>query len=417
MGFVRDITGSNAASASKDAGRIQADASIRASEIQAGLTREAMAQQQAASRESIGLINQKDTESLFWNAIGGTGERNTINEASDRGLQDQINYTNQASNQLTDSLSQAQGYLDPLNSVAQRGVEASNYLANPQAQYDGLVNNPLYQAALDNANRQSSSMAAAGGRINTGDTLEQLSNNVLLSASPLIDRQRQDSQFLLGQANDLYNTRSNLAMNNGLNQANLSSSLGNNLSTINLNRGSALANQRMNEGNEVTSALRANGMNQANLLTGNAAQQSALLGQQGTALANGLTGAANASAAGRVGAANARSQAYGNIMNAAATAAAASDFELKSNVTPAAPTGRLYDSNWLSSDEVLKENVAISEKGRGYNWYTWDWNELAGEKLGLFGSSEGVIAQEVQQTNPEAVVTKDGFLHVNYGAL
>ena len=68
------------------------------------------------------------------------------------------------------------------------------------------------------------------------------------------------------------------------------------------------------------------------------------------------------------------------------------------------------------SDKLLKENIQkISEKG-GHNWYRWDWAENAAQ-FGLNGSSEGVLAQEVLETNPSAVGSSNGYLTVNYEAL
>jgi hypothetical protein len=52
----------------------------------------------------------------------------------------------------------------------------------------------------------------------------------------------------------------------------------------------------------------------------------------------------------------------------------------------------------------------------GFSWYSWDWNSTA-EKLGLRGSSQGVIADEILKTNPEAVSIRDHFMTVNYSKL
>lgn len=70
----------------------------------------------------------------------------------------------------------------------------------------------------------------------------------------------------------------------------------------------------------------------------------------------------------------------------------------------------------LASDKRLKTNIKKTGSVNGFNWYSWDWNEL-GEALGLFGESQGVIANEVQETNPELVGNKNGYLAVNYLAL
>lgn len=223
----------------------------------------------------------------------------------------------------------AQGFFQPFQGAAERGIEASSFLANPQAQFDFLQSNPLFNLSLENANRQTQQAAASRGRLNAGDTLQQLSNNVLLASTPLIDRQRQDVNNLL-------------------------------------NLGTGVATS------------------QANIETGQAAN-----------IADLTTGIGAAQAAGTVGAANARTAGTQQLLDIGTTA------------------GLL-----AFSDERLKTNkVKIGEKS-GRNWYSWDWNELAGEIMGLFGSSEGVMAQEVLKTNPEAVVMDEtGYYKVNYGAL
>lgn len=84
-----------------------------------------------------------------------------------------------------------------------------------------------------------------------------------------------------------------------------------------------------------------------------------------------------------------RGNQIGGLVNAGASIFAASDIELKSNI------------------------VKVGVK-HDLNWYRWDWNELA-NKIGLTGSDEGHIAQEVQIVRPDLVTTKNGYLAVNYG--
>ena len=69
------------------------------------------------------------------------------------------------------------------------------------------------------------------------------------------------------------------------------------------------------------------------------------------------------------------------------------------------------------SDSRLKENVTFIGREKGYNIYTWTWNNIA-KKLGVKTPAIGVIAQEVLETNPNAVVlNSNGYYQVNYGAL
>jgi hypothetical protein len=82
-------------------------------------------------------------------------------------------------------------------------------------------------------------------------------------------------------------------------------------------------------------------------------------------------------------------------------------------------------NNWLGwasigaeifSDRRLKKNIKKLGKIYGFSWYSWDWNSTA-EKLGLRGSSQGVIADEILKTNPEAVSMRNHFMTVNYSKL
>jgi hypothetical protein len=96
-----------------------------------------------------------------------------------------------------ESRERAQEFFQPIQGVGQRGIDQSSFLANPQEQFDFLQSNPLFQMGLDNANRVTQQSAASRGRLSAGDTLQQLSNNSMLVAQPLIDRQRQDIGNLL----------------------------------------------------------------------------------------------------------------------------------------------------------------------------------------------------------------------------
>ena len=66
------------------------------------------------------------------------------------------------------------------------------------------------------------------------------------------------------------------------------------------------------------------------------------------------------------------------------------------------------------SDARLKENIQHVEAIDGINMYTWDWKDPAMS----WPMSYGVIAQEVAETHPEAVVTGEhGYMMVDYSKL
>jgi len=73
---------------------------------------------------------------------------------------------------------------------------------------------------------------------------------------------------------------------------------------------------------------------------------------------------------------------------------------------------------WAISDIRLKEAIEyLGKSSKGYNIYTWNWNDEARE-LGIDDPTTGVIAQEIQEIKPEAVHTgSHGYLMVNYGVL
>lgn len=113
--------------------------------------------------------------------------------------------------------------LDPL---VDQGLEASEFLANPDAQFDFLQSNPLFQMALDEANAGTTAMAAAQGRLGAGDTRSELARNVFLSGLPLLDRQRQDVTNLLNVGTDVVTSRANARQNLGAQISPLISGIG-----------------------------------------------------------------------------------------------------------------------------------------------------------------------------------------------
>jgi len=79
----------------------------------------------------------------------------------------------------------------------------------------------------------------------------------------------------------------------------------------------------------------------------------------------------------------------------------------------------------LFSDKNLKENITKVKEPDGsdcmidgHQIYDWDWNEK-GQELTDQKHGRGVIAQEVQETRPDAIITDDpsGFLMVDYHKL
>lgn len=217
-------------------------------------------------------------------------------------------------------------FLQPFQQIGEAALGQASFLTDPQAQFEFLQSNPLFQSSLDAANRQTQNLAAARGRISAGDTLQRLSENVLLSASPLIGQQSANIRDLLGLGAGIAGSQANIAIGEGTNVSNL------------------------------------------------------------------LTDIGASQAAGQVGAAQAQQAGTQNLLSSALLA------------------GSIF------SDMRLKENIRWIGSNNGINIFTWDWNEKAKE-LGLEGSSRGVMAQEVLETNPDAVDTSGEYLRVDYSML
>ena len=67
------------------------------------------------------------------------------------------------------------------------------------------------------------------------------------------------------------------------------------------------------------------------------------------------------------------------------------------------------------SDIRLKENVMkVDDVQPGVGWYTWTWNDTA-KAMGIDDPTEGVIAQELIEVDPSAVLMgEDGYYRVDY---
>jgi len=87
--------------------------------------------------------------------------------------------------------------------------------------------------------------------------------------------------------------------------------------------------------------------------------------------------------------------------------------------------GAMLGSAGMFSDRRLKDNITkVKEQDGsdcqidGHQIYDWDWN-AEGEKLTEQKQGRGVIAQEVQENRPDAIITDDssGFLMVDYKKL
>ena len=122
---------------------------------------------------------------------------------------------------------EAQGFLEPFTGVGQGGIDQAGFLIDPQAQFDFVKNNPLFQMGLDNRNRETKQLAASRGRLSSGDTLTQLNDNALLSASPLIAGQKRSITDLLNFGSGIGRAQANTAIGQGSDVSSLIQGQGN----------------------------------------------------------------------------------------------------------------------------------------------------------------------------------------------
>lgn len=111
-------------------------------------------------------------------------------------------------------------------------------------------------------------------------------------------------------------------------------------------------------------------------------------------IAQGMAGIGQTLGQGEIAGANARQQGIGQTLGMGMNALSLAGF----------------------SDIRLKDNIQPAGERYGHDWYTWEWNEEAAE-LGLEGEAEGVLAQDIAVTHPEAIGLSKGYLTVNYEKL
>jgi len=159
------------------------------------------------------------------NIVGGITGSTAANAARDA-AQIQADSGQQAIEEIRRSTAEGQAFLQPFQQLGQQGLDQSSFMTDPQEQFDFLQNNPLFQMGLDNANTVTQQSAAARGRLSAGDTMQQLNNNALLTAAPLIAGQKNSIQNLLNQGLQTAQGQGNIAIGQGTNIANTTTDIG-----------------------------------------------------------------------------------------------------------------------------------------------------------------------------------------------
>lgn len=124
----------------------------------------------------------------------------------------------------------ARADLAPFVEFGQGNMDALSLLLTGQGQADYLQSNPLFDLALDRTNKASLSSNAAQGLLNSGNTLNELNNNALLTAMPLLQNQQ----------NQLFNAV-NMGQSSAAGQANTALATGNSLADLTTQKGNIQA--------------------------------------------------------------------------------------------------------------------------------------------------------------------------------
>lgn len=138
---------------------------------------------------------------------------------------------------------EAIGFFDPFRELESQAISGASFLTDPEQQFNFLQSNPLYQSALDRADRATMSNLAARGKLGSGDTLTSLAENTLLQAQPLLDRQTSNVRGLL-----------DFARANTVSRANARLGLGSDISSLLETQGNVSAASSMAKGNASAAA-------------------------------------------------------------------------------------------------------------------------------------------------------------------
>lgn len=162
--------------------------------------------------------------------IGGTVLGGDAADAATQAAQLQGKSADKAIALQRESRDLARADLAPFVKFGQGNMDALSLLLTGQGQADYLQSNPLFDLALDRTNKASLSSNAAQGLLNSGNTLNELNNNALLTAMPLLQNQQ----------NQLFNAV-NMGQSSAAGQANTALATGNSLADLTTQRGNIQA--------------------------------------------------------------------------------------------------------------------------------------------------------------------------------
>lgn len=272
--------------------------------------------------------------SAYQNRKSASAQKKATGQAANQQLeatQRQINYLERADRA-------AERRLRPFVNLGRENVDEYQMMLTPQGQYEYLQANPMFQAAVDYSGDRISAANAAGGRFNSGGTVDQLFKNYLATGE----------DFVSNQFNRLYNTV-------GLGQASAAQTSANSLNSAN-----SVSGIVGNQGDIRSSAL----INRANI--NNQQQQNQMGMIAGGLLGSGVLGNQGFGAGGWGGA-------LGGMLMAC-------DERLKENIERVGETDEgipLYKFNYKGDYQVyfgpmaqdverVKPNAVITDQATGF---------------------------------------------------
>lgn len=170
-----------------------------------------------------------------WDDLTGRTGKKAIKKATGQQL-DAINQGIGVRRQAGDDAAQ---FFSPFANVAQDAIGMSSFLTDPQAQFDFLQSNPIFQNSLNIMDRNTAASAAAGGRLSAGDTMLDFGNNMMQAAMPLIDRQSNNINNMLNFGRGIATQQAGNTLGTGVDISNLLQSLGNTQSAGTIAKGNA----------------------------------------------------------------------------------------------------------------------------------------------------------------------------------
>jgi len=415
-------------------------------------------QQQAALSGALGqeAFNQAFQASPQQQFLREQGERAALRTAAARGGVGGGNVMKELSRFNTGLASQdLQNQIANLQALGSQGLGASGtagQLAAQGAITQADIQRQAAQQVADQRNLMASSQLGTGQQLaGLGTLAGQQGLSTLTGAGQQLGQLgvtggTEGMRALTGAGSQL----SDIASGRSLAQSQLASQAGRQLGDISLTggmtvgdylygTGGALAQNRMQAGRDIAGNI----TNQINALAQYQGDQgigmSDLIGQQANILA-GIQGGAGAGMSGMIGGtagqlagvATGTGAAYdpsglGQTSQVSGMLGSSGQAGLSGAIGGMLPNGGGAAAGALGgiqggtaalaalSDVRLKENIKrVGTTSRGHGWYNWDWNEK-GQSIAKDQPSYGVLAQEVAEIDPSAIIIgDDGYLRVDY---